>query len=483
LAQGALADQDPLAAAQWLEGYLAAAGADDAERVAAAKLDLAACYDARGEPVRAIETLRLAALARPSDPAPLERMAEIQLRRRDTRGAVEALRAAAARLGDPRAQADIALAVGTIERDLARDPSGAAVAFRQAADLDPLGTGAATLVSLHDAASDPRGALEVVEREIADLRRALAANPLDLRRLERLGQWLADARRRGSAEADADADAAVENVRGLASGRPSPLRAPAVVAPKSGRAFLTEIADRAAGGFVAEVWPHLREAAAALFPPPPRPKPAPLGPELAPRVAWINAAAAAIGIPRLALFVAREPGAPPAAPLNDAEPALILAPDALSSWSSLRFHAGRALGLIAQHAVLLERTSATDLAPLFACAALLAGAQVPAGLAPPAESLLRDVTRALGRKDRKSLTLQASRFGFEQFDLEAWRTATLRAADRFGLFVCGDPAAAAVASAGGANAVPGSPVALDLLGFALGERYPALRRAVEGGGS
>ena len=479
LAQGALDEQDPPAAAQWLERYLAAAGADDGERVAAAKLDLAACYEARGEPVRAIETLRLAALARRADPTPLERMAEIQLRRRDTRGAVEALRGAAARLGDSRAQAALALKIGAIERDVARDPSGAAVAFRQAADLDPLGAGAAMLVSLHDAASDARGALEIVEREIADLRQALAANPLDVRRLERLGEWLADARRRGSAGADADAEAAVENVRALAGGRASPLRAPAAVTPRTGRAFLTEIADRAAGGFVAEVWPHLREATAAIFPPPSRPRPASLGPELAPRVAWINAAAAAIGIGRLTLFVAREPGAPPAAPIDDAEPALILAPDALSS-PALRFHVGRALGLIAQHAVVLERTSATELAPLFACAAVLAGAQVPAGLSKPAENLLRDVTRAVGRKDRKSLTLQASRFGFEPFDLEAWRMATLRAADRFGLFVCGDPAAAAAAIAGAARAVPGSPAAIDLLGFALGDRYPALRRAVEG---
>jgi len=478
LAQGALADQDPGAAAPWLERYLAAAGADDPERKAAAKLDLAACYEARGETGRAIETLRLAALASPDDPTPLQRMAEIQLRRRDARGAVEALQGAAARLGDPRAQAALALKIGAIERDVARDPSGAAAAFRQAADLDPLGAGAATLVSLYDAASDARGALEIVEREIADLRRALAASPLDARRLERLGQWLAEARRRGGA--DADAEAVVENVRGLAGGRASPLRTPATVVPKTGRAFLTEIADRAAGGFVAEVWPHLREAAAALFPPPARPRPAPLGPELAPRVAWIQAAASAIGIARLGLFVAREPGAPPAEPIDDAEPSLILAPDA-PAWAVLRFHVGRALGLIAQNAVVLERVSAAELAPLFACAALLAGAQVPVGLPIPAESLLRDVTRAVGRKDRKSLALQASRFGFEAFDLEAWRTATLRAADRFGLFVSGDPAAAAAAVAGGAQAVPGSPAAVDLLGFALGDRYSALRRAVEGG--
>jgi tetratricopeptide (TPR) repeat protein len=481
LAQGALDDQDPRAAASWFERYLAVAGDDDAERVAAAKLDLAASYEAGGEPARAVETLRLAALARPGDPAPLERMAETQLRRRDVRGAVEALRGAAARLGDPRAQAALALKIGGIERDVAHDPSRAAAAFRQAADLDPLGPGAAKLVSLHDAAADARGALQVVEREIAELRRTLGGTPLDVRRLERLGHWLADARHRGSAGAEAEALAVVENVRALAGGRASPLRAPAAVAPKTGRAFLTEIADRAAVGFVAEVWPHLLEAVAAIFPPPSRPRPAPLGPELAPRVAWIGAAATAVGIARLSLFVAREPGAPPAVPLDSSpESTVILASDALSS-PALRFHVGRALGLIAEHAVVLERTSAADLAPLFSCAALLAGAQIPAGLPKPTESLLRDVTRAVGRKDRKSLALQASRFGFEPFDLEAWRTATLRAADRFGLFVCGDPAAAAVAIAGGPKAVPGNPIALDLLGFALGERYAALRRTVEGG--
>jgi len=111
----------------------------------------------------------------------------------------------------------------------------------------------------------------------------------------------------------------------------------------------------------------------------------------------------------------------------------------------------------------------------------VAGAPVPAGLPTPAENLLRDVTRALGRKDRKALALQASRFGFEPFDLESWRMATLRAADRFGLLVAGDPAQASAVLAGGVRALPGSLAALDLLGFALGERYPALRRAVEGG--
>src|SRR6185312_5469979 len=378
LAEGALADRDFRGAIVWLERYLAAAGADDEERSAAAKLDLADAYDARGEPARAIETLRRAAAARPGDPQPFERMADLQLARRDPRGAVEALRGAADRLVDPRAKAALALRAGAALRDVARDPAGAAAAFRQAADLDPLGSGAAALVALYEAAGDPRGALEVVEREIADLRGALAGNPLDARRLGRL----------------------------------APLPAPAAVAPRAGRAFLTEIADAAAGGFVAEVWPHLAEAAAAVLPAAGRPRAAPLGPEAAPRLAWIGAVAAAIGLPRLPVVVAREAGAPLAAPSDDAEPALVLGPEALAS-PHLRFHVGRALGLIAAGAVVLPRAQADDLAPLFACAALLAGASVPAGLPKPSESLLRDVTRVVGRKDRKALTLQASRFAFE----------------------------------------------------------------------
>ncbi len=480
LAAGALADHDTRGAVAWLERYVTAAGSDDEERVAAAKLDLAVCYDARGEPVRAVETLRRAALARPKDPIPLERMADIQLARRDVRGAVEALRGAAARLADPRAQAALAMRVGTILRGVGRDPAGAATAFRQAADLDPLGTGAAALVALHDDASDARGALEVIDREVGELRGGLAKNPLDARRLERLAEWLADARRRGSPAVLPEAEAAVENVRGLLGGRPSPIPAPATIAPKAGRAFLTEIADPAAVGFVAEVWPHLAEAVASLFPAPTRGRPAPLAPEQAARLAWIGAAAAALGIPRLAVLVAREPEAPPARAIEEPDAAVILRADALSS-PALRFHVGRALAVIAGRSAVLERASATDLAPLFAAAAMVAGAPVPAGLPTPPENLLREVTRAVGRKDRKALALQASRFGFEPFDLEAWRTATLRAADRFGLLVAGDPAAAAAVLAGGVRTLPGNLAALDLLGFALGARYPALRRAIEGG--
>ena len=89
----------------------------------------------------------------------------------------------------------------------------------------------------------------------------------------------------------------------------------------------------------------------------------------------------------------------------------------------------------------------------------------------------------MGRKQRKALALQASRFEFETFDVPAWHAAALRSANRLGLLLAGDVATAARALAGGDRAaVAGHPAALELLRWALGDRYPAIRRAAGGGG-
>jgi hypothetical protein len=97
--------------------------------------------------------------------------------------------------------------------------------------------------------------------------------------------------------------------------------------------------------------------------------------------------------------------------------------------------------------------------------------------------------RGIGRKERKALVLQASRFAFESFDLVAWHDGVLRTADRLGLMMAGDVARAAQALAGGeaagdhpsapAASVATSPAALDLVRYALSEQYAALRRSVD----
>ena len=153
--------------------------------------------------------------------------------------------------------------------------------------------------------------------------------------------------------------------------------------------------------------------------------------------------------------------------------------------SAFRFHVGRALGLLVQRATVLERTVPDDLAPLFSCAAVLAGVATPAGL-PAAEELLRTVTRALGRKQRRRSRCRRRDSGSRP-TTRSWHEGVLRTADRLGLVMAGDVGAAALALVGAEGRTAGAstadaatnPAALDLLRFALGEPYP---RAAEGGG-
>jgi hypothetical protein len=178
--------------------------------------------------------------------------------------------------------------------------------------------------------------------------------------------------------------------------------------------------------------------------------------------------------------------AAPVTALEEPGPVLLLVERTENSLAT-RFQVGRALGILALRATVLERVGPEELAPVFASAALLAGVAPPVGLPKPSDELLRTVTRAVSRKQRKALTLQASRFPFEKIDLAAWHEGVLRTADRLGLMLAGDVAASALALAGGAAAGRGpvspsqvatNPAALDLLRFALGEQYPQLRKGV-----
>jgi hypothetical protein len=491
LARGATEERDPESAAHWLVQFLAAAS-DDA-RAPEARLDLAACYEALKDRARAVETLKRAAGLRTGDPKPLQRLSDLYLRQGDWKAAIEALRVSEARFPDNADRAALHLRIGAILRDVGRDGQGAATAFRRAAELDPLGEGTRALVSLHDAAGDAHGALVTVDNEVADVRRALAADPLDVRRLERLRELLEMARRHGSTAPIDEAQAAVASVLELVKGQAdlgAPAGRPQPFAPKAARAFWADLAHPAAGGFAGELWPNLAEAAMELYPAPAaRGKRQTVAPGSEQRLAWIETSATALGIVGLHLQVAREGATSPVAPLEEPAPVLLLAAGAENSLST-RFQVGQALGILALRATVLQRVGPDALAPVFASAALLAGVAPPLGLPKPSEELLRTVTRAVSRKQRKALTLQASRFPFEKIDLAAWHEGVLRTADRLGLMLSGDVAASALTLAGGGAAnraavspaqVTTNPAALDLLRFALGEQYPLLRRSVAKG--
>jgi tetratricopeptide (TPR) repeat protein len=531
LARLALETGDPASAATSLARFLAAAP-DDA-RADDARLELASSYEATHDRARAIETLRRAAALRPGDPVPLERLVELHTRLGEWRSAVEILRDWEGRQPDARDRALLQLRIGALLRDVGRDATGAATAFRRAGELDPLGEGGRALVALHDAQNDGRGAIQTIEREIAELRGLLSRAPLDGARLARLDDFLTELGRRAPAPVIAASLAAVVEVRGLlrddvdadASG---PVRAAGSTRPlllrtgEGGSAFWSQLAYPGALGFRAEIWPHLVESATALFPPSARAAPGRgarrITPGEEPRLTWVFATAAACGLGGLHVYLSPAvPDSDPALIIEEPEAALVLGMAALEPRAATRFLVGRALGILRAQAAVIDRVEPAGLAPLFACAALTAGAALPKELQRPDETTVRVVGKAMSRRDRKALVLQSSRFGFESIDPTRWGQSVRRTADRLGLLLAGDVAASARAAArtdparwksavrkaadrlghmlegegtgrpvdDGAAASPLEEVrrserALDLVRFGLGDVYPALRIQTEG---
>jgi tetratricopeptide (TPR) repeat protein len=515
---------DAASAAAAYERFLSAA--PDDPRAAEARMDLAAAYEATHDRARAIETLRRAAALRPGDPEPLEHLVELHTRLHEWRSAVEVLRDWEARQPDPHDRAELQLRIGVLLRDAGRDPTGAALAFRRAAELDPLGEGGRALVALHDAQNDGRGAVQAIEREIAELRGALARDPLDDTRLARLEDFLTELGKRAPSPSVAAAHAAVSEVRALlrdpaGEEAPETRGAPRPLAPRAGGNFWADVAFPGSLGFRAEIWPHLVDAAVALFPPsataaPPRARKLAAGEE--PRLSWVDATAAAFGLGGLHIFLSPAvPDSDPAQIIEQPEPGLALGMAVLDPKATTRFLVGRALGMLRARAAVLDRVDPAALGPLFACAALTAGAALPAELQRPDDATERTVGKVMTRRDRKALTLQSSRFGFESVEPSRWGLAVRRTADRLGLLLAGDVAAAARAAARtdparwkstvrrtaqrlaqllgdeqpqpteGAPTSPldeirGSERAMDLIRFALGAVYPAMRQAAESGG-
>jgi len=93
--------------------------------------------------------------------------------------------------------------------------------------------------------------------------------------------------------------------------------------------------------------------------------------------------------------------------------------------------------------------------------------------------------RLMGRKERKALELEVSRFGFEAVDGAAFQAALLATADRLGLVLAGslEPAVRVIcgASAPTQAEIAANPRATELLRFALSDDYLGLRRDAEAG--
>ncbi len=470
----------------------------DEAGAAAARLELGRAHEQAGDRTRAIEALRSAVAAQPRDTVPWQRLTDLYLRAGDWRNAVASLRSWEAVLDDPTAKAGLHLRLGALLRDQAYDLPEAALAFRRAAELDPLGHGIRELALLHESAGDEAGRAAVMEHAIAEARGALDRDPFDVARLRGLKQLLdtawRDRRGREASQAVAQALALVGAPPDDLAEVPPALRPVATSLPGN---FWSALIDPPALGFMTEVWLLLADAVIELN----QPDVAALGavrgnrvaPESDPALGWLVQAGAALGVQGMILHRA-PPGSTAVGPddalaLELPAPALVLgAPTGMDGGTS-PFAVGRALGLLRFRATTAARLTAGALQGIFDAAAVIAGApaNVP-GVARAPEAQVKALSRALARKERKTLALQASRFGFETIDAAAWQGALLRGADRLGLVLAGDVRAAAIAA--GRFTAPPSPAELRrnaaataVVRFALGEAYLAARREAGQGGT
>jgi len=469
-------------------------------------LELARAHEATREGPRALVLVKEAIAARPDDDVPREALIELLLRAGDWSGARAALESWQAGLGDAALagkRAAIWVRIGLLLRDRGRDRRGAEAAFTRAVALDPMGDGVLRLAELHGRFDDPAAQRAVLDAAITELRQRLMEDPFDVTRLRRLRD-LYTARANGTDVTDVSAQGIaalgqILSVLGISevalSGRLAPLRGSAPPSLMSsgvfGPGFATRLRAPGATGFAAEIWGKIAFTAAEMFDATPA-KPAlreRVSSGTEPRLAWIETAAAAVGLPALELILSRRAEAPDdaVAAFDGAEPALLVGRAALMGGGAVRFRVGRALSLLQDHALMFAHRAPEELATLFAAAAVVAGATPGDGARPSSEvtGYAKNMHRLMGRKERKALELEASRFGFETVDGAAFQAAVLATADRMGLVLAGSIEAAVREICGGSAPtqaeIAGNPRAVDLLRFALSTEYLALRRDADEG--
>ena len=459
----------------------------DRSRAAALRLELAEAHEAAGDAGQALETLHEAVAAQPGETLPRQRLTDLLLREGDWSGAIVALRSWEVALVDPPRKAALWVRVGRLLADHGRDPAGAASAFAAANELDPLGDGILELGALHARTGAVVARRAALAGAIDSLRGALLRHPFDVPRLQRFRQLLELAARAGDRD---PGDTIVPGQLLALVGEPVELP-PARRGTLRGTlppTFWSRLRPPAATGLMAEIWPSLAVAARTLLgaadaEPPPRER---VSREAEPRLGWIEAALQGAGLGDVDLWLLKRSDASDARviALDAGSGALILGRGVLAGDATARFRVGRALSLLRDRASFLDRVAPEDLGALLAAAPVVAG--VPAADAQGAtEETVRALGKAMGRKERRALELQASRFGFEPLDAGAFRAGVLAAADRLGLLLAGDIAVAArVRGELGADAevatLAAKPAVLELVRFALSEDYLALRRLLSG---
>jgi tetratricopeptide (TPR) repeat protein len=452
------------------------------EEAAAMQLDLAAAYEADKQPQEAERVLRAALETKPDDPVVRERLVALALRSRRFDLAAEQLRVLQALTEGRAAKAAVAVRLAKLEREERRNVPAALAALRSALQLDPLGEVIPELAAtIGDSPLSPEDAA-AINGVLADLRRDLEKDPLQLRPLECLRDL---AGLRGLTDLYATAAQLLTALgAGAARGRARDLQRPVALAALGAAGAP---GDRTSIALMREVWPQICTGVARLYGPPPTEigisKQTRLPPGSDPRLAWAEAAGAALGISSLAIHIP---------PLDDLfvagvdlpESALALGRGVLGGDAVSRFRVGRVLALLRDCATALERIAVGELELIWSAAVYLGHPRWFDRTRPQFdEATLKTAAKRLakGMSRREIKNLESYALGFEQapLDVAGWRESVLRSANRFGLLVSGDLAAALRAltqrSSPSRQDLLAAPCQ-DLIQFAFSDRFAAVRR-------
>jgi hypothetical protein len=451
------------------------------EETAAMHLDLAAAYEADKQPAEAERVLRASIEAKPEDAVARERLVALALRSRRFDLAAEQLRVLQALTEGRTAKAAVAVRLAKLERQERRDLPAALAALRAALQLDPLGEVIPELAAAVGGGPLAPEDAAAINGVLGDLRRDLEKDPLQLRPLECLRDLAA---LRGLADLSAAA-AQLLTALGAASTRG---RARDLARAVSLDALVTPaIGERTGLALMREVWAQVCRGVAKLYSPPASElgisKQTRLPPGSDTRVAWIEAAGAALGIPSLFIHLP---------PLDDLFVAAVDMPDAALALGRgvvggdpvSRFRVGRVLALLRECATAVERVAISELELIWSAAIYLGNPRWFDRARPrfdeaTLKTASRKLAKGMSRRELKNLESYAMGFPQTPLDVAGWREDVLRSANRFGLLVSGDLAAALRALTQRPSPSRQDLLAApcqDLIQFAFSDRYAAVRR-------
>ncbi len=484
LARAAADEGRPKLARRFYEEAIA--GEPEAATRAVLALEIFPLCEQLADPDRAQFHLEAAVAAMPGDPAPREALVAFALRQGKFDLALRELARLHQEAGAGPAAAAIHVRMGRVHTTQRGDDRVATEIFVAALREDPLGDAAAELVRLVPARQALTGAEALtVDEIIAALCRSLVEDdPLDIARLERLRDLATVCSRSELADVAASALAALGV--GSRRGRSREFSAPLLPATL---ARMGDEGATAGSRLASDLWIWIGPAVAKAE----KLAPAALGATRQtrvatgadPRLSWVEAAASALGIAGLTMYVGGTDELGVAA-IDAPDPILILGRGVVGGDPGSRFAVGRTLCLMRQRAGRLQRLPLAELEFSFLAAAATADVTLmPVGAPAPDPSVLRTAVKALdkhlGRKEARAIEALAPRLRAEPLDVATWRSGMLRMANRVGLLVSGDLLASLRVVTGQSSpsreALRGEE-ALALIRFALGEGFAAWQRAV-----